>query len=164
MAPPRAGMSTNSPAAQRASSLGLSAHKNVDEEAHDNTQTDYDVVNYESQHDEPQLPQGTEVQKMIIGNLNDKKMHLAVNKKKVKKDYGSVKANLQDDITAFFDAHEAKSNATHSAQLKRLADLLAAKATIESQMTAKLAHLRAHYDAHSRELTSVVGAKIKELK
>lgn len=52
----------------------------------------------------------------------------------------------------------------HRAQLTRLADLLAQKASLESQMASKLARLRASYDARSKELIAVVDTRIKELK
>lgn len=55
-------------------------------------------------------------------------------------------------------------DAAHRAQLNQLADLLAVKATLEAQMTTKLAYLRALYSAHSKELFTVVDARIKELK
>jgi hypothetical protein len=56
------------------------------------------------------------------------------------------------------------SDAVHRVQLTRLAELLAHKAALESQMTTKLAHLRAAYDAHSKELSFVVDSRIEELK
>jgi hypothetical protein len=52
----------------------------------------------------------------------------------------------------------------HAAQLKRLQDLLKQKAKIELAMQAKLGALRSSYDAHSRDLESVLSARIRELE
>lgn len=52
----------------------------------------------------------------------------------------------------------------HQAQLNRLQDLLAQKAGIEDAMTKQLAGLQKTYDAHSRDLESVVNRRLKEMK
>jgi len=59
------------PHTQRISRQGRNAHKSVDEEPHEDPQTGYGAVNEESEDDISKLSQGTAVEKMIIGNLND---------------------------------------------------------------------------------------------
>lgn len=60
------------------------------------------------------------------------------------------------------DAHPRQ--AAHHAQLNRLAELLATKAAIESQMATKVADLRALYDTHAKELSTIVDLRVKQLK
>jgi hypothetical protein len=48
--------------------------------------------------------------------------------------------------------------------LQRLRDLLAYKARLERDMEARLTHLRESYDAHSRDVESVLNHRIKDLK
>ncbi|KAJ8106939.1 hypothetical protein OPT61_g9210 [Boeremia exigua] len=153
-------MKSNTTTTQSAPSRGRDAHE---ERSNEEPRKDYADMDEVSEADEAGPSQGTEVQTMIIGSLSNKKRHV-LNKQKVTESYSSTKTDVQNSITAFFDAHEDQADAVHTAQLKRLADLTAVKATIEAQMTTKLAHLRALYDAHSRELTSVVASRIKELK
>ena len=54
-------------------------------------------------------------------------------------------------------------SAAHEAQLIRLKELLDQKANIEAAMEAKLEALRSSYDAHSRDLESVLSTRIMEL-
>ncbi|KAF2630745.1 hypothetical protein BU25DRAFT_488894 [Macroventuria anomochaeta] len=164
MAPPRTAKKSSITAAQTASRQGPTARKQVVEEYDEDTQTDCMDMDDEVEDDQLDSSQGTAVQNVIMGGLSNQKKRHVVNKKKVKEDYSRTKTKLQDNITAFFDEHEDQSDTAHRAQLNRLADLLAMKATLESQMTSKLAHLRAAYDAHSKELSTVVDSRIKELK
>jgi hypothetical protein len=48
--------------------------------------------------------------------------------------------------------------------MKRLKELLAHKAKIEAAMEAILTLLRGSYDAHSRDLETVLNRRIQELK
>lgn len=58
---------------------------------------------------------------------------------------------------------EYRSSA-HQAQLNRLQDLLAQKAGIEDAMTKQLVSLQKAYDAHSRDLESVLRRRLEEMK
>ncbi|KAF3005727.1 hypothetical protein E8E13_006243 [Curvularia kusanoi] len=127
-----------------------------------NYRTDNGDVELENDDDSPS--QDSQVKDKIIEGLTKQKDSYLNDKKKVKKDYESTKVNLQKDIKAFFDAHEDESEAAHNAQLNRLAELLALKASIEAQMTTKLADLRAEYQIHSNELLAAVNSRIKDWK
>ncbi|KAH6612705.1 hypothetical protein C7974DRAFT_84049 [Boeremia exigua] len=159
----RTATKSNTSTTQSVSRPGRNARKRADEKPGEDARQDCADTIEESEDVEAEPSQGTAVQDMIIGNLNARQRH-TVNKKKVKENYSSTAADLQNNITVFFDAHEKEADAVHRAQMERLTDLLARKSTIEAQMIAKLTSLRALYDAHSKELTSVVGSRIKELK
>lgn len=63
----------------------------------------------------------------------------------------------------------AKANTTsrssiHNAKLKRLQQLINHKAKLETIMDTKLQSLKASYDAHSRDVESVLKQRIKELQ
>lgn len=47
--------------------------------------------------------------------------------------------------------------------MKRLADLIDLKASLESQMSTQLARLKTTYETCSRELTDAIDARIREL-
>ncbi|KAF2831954.1 hypothetical protein CC86DRAFT_365862 [Ophiobolus disseminans] len=85
-------------------------------------------------------------------------------KRNVVKAYDTTAENVHDSMDALFNEHEEKSSSAHSAQLKRLKELLNHKAKLEAQMEAKLTVLRADYDAHSRDVENVLSHKIRELK
>lgn len=55
-------------------------------------------------------------------------------------------------------------SSAHRAQLERLQHLVAHKASIEAAMAKQLAGLKKAYDAHSRDVQSVVSRRLKEMK
>lgn len=55
-------------------------------------------------------------------------------------------------------------SAAHQAQLRGLQDLLAQKANIEAAMTKQLASLQKTYDAHSRDLETVITRQLQDMK
>ncbi|KZM23163.1 uncharacterized protein EKO05_0008386 [Ascochyta rabiei] len=161
MAPPRASKKSSTTTAQN---MSRQSRRPVDEETDEETLADRTDMADETEDDEPDALQGPKHQKMMFQSLDDQKKRHASNKKGVKEAYSATKSSLQDDINKLFDEHEDQSNTAHRAQLARLADLLALKASLESQMARKLADLSAAYDTHSEELCRAVDSRIKELK
>ncbi|KAF3039966.1 hypothetical protein E8E11_001522 [Didymella keratinophila] len=165
MAPPRTAKQPGSTAADSHLRQDRNARRQVAEDVdEDDHPEDSAGVDDEAEDDAIEPSQGTAVQSMIIGGLNNQKKRHHVNKKQVKEKYGCTKTEVQNSIATLFDEHEEQADTAHSAQLKRLANLIALKASLESQMTTKLAHLQTMYDTHSRELSDVLDSRIKELK
>ncbi|KAJ4380061.1 hypothetical protein N0V86_004368 [Didymella sp. IMI 355093] len=158
MTPPHTAKTPGSTAAQTNSRRNArrQAIEEVDEDPHADESMS---IEEEVEDDGVEPSQGTAVQNMIMGSLNNQKKRHDVKKKQVKEEYSRTKTQVQDNITTLFEEHEEQA-----AQLKRLADLIALKAALESQMTTKLAHLQAMHDTHSQELSEVIETRIKALK
>ncbi|KAF1929624.1 uncharacterized protein M421DRAFT_91467 [Didymella exigua CBS 183.55] len=165
MAPPRTAKQPRRAAEQTTSRQDRNARRQAVEEVDKDTDADEPIdAGYETEDNNVDPSQGTAVQNMSIGVLsNQAKCHIA-NKKQVKKKFSLAKTELQNNIITLFEEHEEQADTAHSAQLKRLADLIALKASLESQMTTKLAHLQTEYETHSRELSGIIEARIRELK
>ncbi|EOA80739.1 uncharacterized protein SETTUDRAFT_99677, partial [Exserohilum turcica Et28A] len=89
---------------------------------------------------------------------------LAVRKQKVAQAYGNSRDELEHNINNAFDQHSEQESSAHRAQLERLQHLVAHKASIEAAMAKQLAGLKKAYDAHSRDVQSVVSRRLKEMK
>ncbi|KAH7072757.1 hypothetical protein BKA63DRAFT_49904 [Paraphoma chrysanthemicola] len=112
--------------------------------------------------EDEQTPDGP-VEELVSNMVNDARKRHAARKQNIIKSFNTATETVQNSITTLFDQHKAKAFSAHQAQMKRLTDLLAHKARLEQDMEARLTHLREIYDAHSRDVESVLKRRIKEL-
>ncbi|KAH7077042.1 hypothetical protein FB567DRAFT_552602 [Paraphoma chrysanthemicola] len=122
-----------------------------------------DEMDMEEDDQDEQTPDGP-VEELVSNMVNDARKRHAARKQNITKSFDIASETVQNSITTLFDQHEAKASSAHQAQMKRLTDLLAHKARLEQDMEARLTHLREIYDAHSRDVESVLKRRIKELE
>ncbi|EAT89112.1 hypothetical protein HBI56_035900 [Parastagonospora nodorum] len=166
MTPPRSSNRPNNASASkvagRQDTRNSEEHDGMDEivASGDVCISDADHDDQEESQEETQSKSAEELlSTMVVGA---RKRHVA-KKKKVIESYSTTAETIETSIDTLFDEHEEKSSAAHEAQLIRLKELLDQKANIEAAMEAKLEALRSSYDAHSRDLESVLSTRIMEL-
>ncbi|EMD61881.1 hypothetical protein COCSADRAFT_183043 [Bipolaris sorokiniana ND90Pr] len=104
------------------------------------------------------------LEQLMVNMVADQRKYLAARKQDITEDYIEQRAVVLDDIHMAFGDYEKEASAAHQAQLRGLQDLLAQKANIEAAMTKQLASLQKTYDAHSRDLETVITRQLQDMK
>ncbi|KAI4951156.1 hypothetical protein J4E91_003861 [Alternaria rosae] len=104
------------------------------------------------------------LEQMMVKMVDDRRKYHNMSKKNIGIAYNKKKEEMGEAINVVFDTHKADASTAHQTQLKRLQDLLGQKICIETAMGRQLASLQKIYNAHSRDLETVIERRLREMK